>query len=213
MPLGLMGGGVPAPEIKGIRSSGGKVLLVTRLTKHCGAKNVRQLILAMRHVRAAVPSATLTIVGEGDDRADLEKFTLHNASELTVNFLGRVSDNELAGVYAESDVFAMPSDQEGFGLVFVEAMARGLACVCGNRDASREVVDDKVTGLAVDPDSPEAIGDAITRLLLNDRLRHDMGVAGWQRYRKFFTSDAIRQRLDQVLSECFDLRNSKEINS
>ena len=213
MPLGLMGGGVPALEIQGIRSSGGKVLLVTRLTKHCRGKNVRQLILAMRHVRAVVPSATLTIVGEGDDREDLEKFALHNASQLTINFLGRIPDDELAGVYAESDVFAMPSDQEGFGLVFVEAMARGLACVCGNRDASREVVDDKVTGLAVDPDSPEAIGDVIIRLLLNDRLRHDMGVAGWQRYRQFFTGEAVRLRLDQVLTECFVLCDSKGKNS
>lgn len=213
MPLGLIGGGVPLPEIKGVRSSGGKVLLVTRLTKHCKGKNVRQLILAMRHVKAAVPSATLTIVGEGDDRSDLEKFALHNASEVTINFLGRVPDDALAKVYAESDVFAMPSDQEGFGLVFVEAMARGMACVCGNRDASREVVDANVTGFAVDPDNPESIGDAITRLLLNDQLRHEMGMAGWQRYRQFFTEEAIRQRLDQVLAECFCVCDSTGSNA
>lgn len=203
LPLGLMGGGVPPPEPEGARMSGGRVLLVTRLTKHCMAKNARELILAMRQVVARVPAATLTVVGDGDDRADLERFAATRAPAAKVNFLGRIPDDQLAGIYAQTDVFAMPSKQEGFGLVFVEAMARGLACVCGNRDASREVVEDHVTGFAVDPDSPEAIGNAIVRLLEDERLRGRMGMAGWRRYRQLFTREAVCHRLAASMGECF----------
>lgn len=203
LPLGLMGGGVPPPEFEAPRNSTGRVLLVTRLTRHCVTKNVRELILAMRHVAARVPGATLDIVGDGDDRADLEQFAATRAPEAKVCFLGRIPDDELAGVYSRTDVFAMPSKQEGFGLVFVEAMARGLACVCGDQDASREVVEDGVTGFAVDADSPEAIGNAIARLLEDDGLRRRMGTAGWERYRKFFTQDAVFHRLTGVMEKCF----------
>ena len=205
LPLGLMGGGVPPPEFGVPRNSAGRVLLVTRLTKHCVTKNVRELILAMRHVVARIPDATLNIVGDGDDRADLEQFAATRAPEAKVCFLGRIPDDELAGIYARSDVFAMPSKQEGFGLVFVEAMARGLACVCGDQDASREVVEDNVTGFAVDADSPEAIGNAIARLLEDDRLRCRMGTAGWQRYRQSFTQEAVFQRLTGVMEKHFGL--------
>ena len=203
LPLGLMGGGVLPPESGEVRRSGGRVLLVTRLTKHCATKNVRELILSMRHVKAVVPSATLTIVGDGDDRADLESFAAVHAPETTVRFLGRIADDELAAVYSQADVFAMPSKQEGFGLVFVEAMARGLACVCGNGDASREVVRENVTGLAVDADSPEAIGHSIAKLLTDDPLRLRMGTAGRQRYSEHFTRDAVERRMTISLEKCF----------
>lgn len=203
LPLGLMGGGVPSPASGEVRPSGGRVLLVTRLTKHCATKNVRELILSMRHVNALVPSATLTIVGDGDDRPDLESFAAVHALENTVRFLGRIADDELAAVYAQADVFAMPSKQEGFGLVFVEAMARGLPCVCGNQDASREVVRENVTGLAVDADSPEAIGYAIAKLLADDSLRLRLGTAGRQRYLEHFTRDAVACRMMLALEQCF----------
>jgi glycosyltransferase involved in cell wall biosynthesis len=203
MPLGLMGGGAPPPECRGSKPASGQVLLVTRLTKHCVTKNVRELIVAMRHVIKQVPSASLTIVGEGDDRADLEEFTNAHALASVVRFVGRLGDDQLAGIYAHADVFAMPSKQEGFGLVFVEAMARGLPCVCGNRDASREVVEENVTGFAVDPDSPEAIGNAITKLLLDEPLRRRMGLAGWQRYREHFTREAVEHRIKTAMQESF----------
>lgn len=202
LPLGLMGGGIPPPKFEPSRHSRGRVLLVTRLTKHCAKKNVRELILAMPHVGAQVSDATLTIVGDGDDRADLEAFATSHVRAGVVRFCGSVPDKELAVLYESADVFAMPSRQEGFGLVFVEAMARGLACVCGNRDAAREVVEDGVTGYAVDPDSPEEIGRAITKLLVDDSLRQCMGKAGWQRYRDHFTREAVACRMRDKLKRC-----------
>jgi phosphatidylinositol alpha-1,6-mannosyltransferase len=203
MPLGLMGAGAPPSKCWGSKPASAQVLLVTRLTKHCVTKNVRELILAMCNVIKQVPSASLIIVGEGDSRADLEKFTNTHALASAVRFVGRLGDHQLAEIYAHADVFAMPSKQEGFGLVFVEAMARGMPCVCGNRDASREVVEENVTGFAVDPDSPEAIGNAITKLLLDEPLRRRMGLAGWQRYREHFTREAVEHRIKTAMQESF----------
>lgn len=203
LPLGLMGGGVPPPEFGGAKPSSGKVLLVSRLTRHCATKNVRELILAMRWVTGRVPRASLMIVGDGDDRADLENFATAHAPASAVRFFGRVGDGELSGIYAQADVFAMPSKQEGFGLVFVEAMARGLPCVCGDRDAAREVVEENVTGFGVDADSPEAIGDAIARLLEDGAMRQRMGCAGWERYRAHFTREAVERRMKNAMENCF----------
>ena len=203
LPLGLLCGGVPSEEPAAAKAASGKVLLVTRLTKHCATKNVRELILAMRHVTEQVPSASLTIVGDGDDRADMEEFTGAHALASVVRFVGRLGDDQLAEMYAQADVFAMPSKQEGFGLVFVEAMARGLPCVCGNRDAAREVVEEDVTGLGVDADSPEAIGGAIARLLLDEPLRRRMGLAGWRRYREHFTREAVEHRMKTAMQQSF----------
>lgn len=202
VPLGLMGGGVPPLEFRGAQASGERVLLVTRLTRHCADKNVRGLILAMRHVIERIPTATLTIVGDGDDRADVERFAAAHIPESGIRFLGRIPDDELASIYAQADIFAMPSKQEGFGLVFVEAMARGLACICGNQDASREVVEQGVTGFAVDPGSPAVIGQAIVQLLADDRLRARMGLAGWTRYRACFTQEAVERRIEDAIRRC-----------
>jgi phosphatidylinositol alpha-1,6-mannosyltransferase len=98
-------------------------------------------------------------------------------------------------------VFVMPSRAEGFGFVFLEAMAHGLPVVAGNVDATSEVVVDGETGYLVDPTSVRALVTAISRLLGDRDLRLLMGSAGRARVRENFGYDRFRMRLSELLAD------------
>ncbi len=91
-------------------------------------------------------------------------------------FLGWVTDEELEGLYRSAACFVFPSLYEGFGLPVLEAMARGVPVACSDRGALAEVID----GAAVtfDPDQPQAIADAIERLLVDAAERDRLSGAG-----------------------------------
>ena len=91
------------------------------------------------------------------------------------NKLGDVSQAELAREYQNCDVFCLPSVQEGFGIVFLEAMAAGKPIVAARVAAVPEVVTD---GLLVEPESAKALADAIARLDADPTLRRDLGARG-----------------------------------
>jgi glycosyltransferase involved in cell wall biosynthesis len=107
---------------------------------------------------------------------------------LTVRFLGNLPDDQLATVYDEADVFALTSidhgnSVEGFGLVYLEASARGLPVIAHRVGGVPEAVDEGRTGLLVTPCEPAALTKAFRTLLEDSDLRHRMGEAGpdWAR--------------------------------
>ena len=100
--------------------------------------------------------------------------------------------------YADADLFCLPSLQEGFGIVFLEAMAAGLPVVAGDAAAVPEVVDDGTTGLLVDPRDPAAVAGALLRLLDDADLRRSMGRAGRERVRAYGWLRVARRFLDAV---------------
>ncbi len=95
----------------------------------------------------------------------------------------------------------MPSRQEGFGLVYLEAMAAGLPCLASTCDAAGEVVVDGETGLLVDPADQAAIVAAITRLLGDQAFREKLGRQGRKRFEECFTEEHFHQRMWQLLEE------------
>jgi glycosyltransferase involved in cell wall biosynthesis len=95
--------------------------------------------------------------------------------------LGDVSRRVLAAEYVNAQCFCLPSVQEGFGIVFAEAMAAGLPVVACRAAAVPEVVVDGVTGLLVPPRCPEELARAMETVLMNEGLRKDMGEAGRRR--------------------------------
>jgi phosphatidylinositol alpha-1,6-mannosyltransferase len=142
----------------------------------------------------------LIIVGGGRDRERLER----RAEGLPVRFLGRVADDELPAVYGCADLFAMLCrdrwaglEQEGFGIVFLEAAAAGLPSVAGRSGGSHEAVLDGRTGFVVDG-GPAAIG-ALTELLDDPARRTEMGRAARQRAVDQFEYDALAAQLGQAL--------------
>jgi phosphatidylinositol alpha-1,6-mannosyltransferase len=146
-------------------------------------------------VVAEVPDARLVVAGDGDDRARLAARAADVPGHVT--FLGHVADDTLWALYRDCAFFVMPSRDEGFGLVFLEAMRAGKACI-GGVGAASEVIEDGVTGLVVDPARPEPTLEAIRRLFREPGTRARMGAAGADRFARHFTEGQFRQRFRSV---------------
>lgn len=124
----------------------------------------------------------LVLVGDGRDRGRLERRVARRGLGERVRFLGRVSDDALPLAHRAADVFAMLCrdrwgglEAEGFGIVFLEAGASGLACVAGRSGGSHEAVLHDETGLIVDPRDPAAVSAALRTVLDDPALRSRMG--------------------------------------
>ncbi|MDT0616726.1 glycosyltransferase family 4 protein, partial [Streptomyces lancefieldiae] len=112
-----------------------------------------------------------------------------------VEFAGRVSDEELRQCYQSAAVFVMPSENEGFGLVYAEAMAHGVPCIGSDRDAAREVIAHGESGLCVPAGNSTALADAIVALLRSTELRSQMSRAARMRFLAHFSAEKHRDRL------------------
>jgi phosphatidyl-myo-inositol dimannoside synthase len=133
-----------------------RALIVGRIHHEERYKGHAELIAIWRRVRKVCPGAVLDIVGDGPARPSLEAMAERRGllSDGSVHFWGRIPDAELRARYQEATIFAMPSRGEGFGLVYLEAMAAGKPCIGSLDDAAREVILHGETGLSVRYDRP-----------------------------------------------------------
>ncbi len=184
---------IPAPRLA--LQNTPAILTVSRLSREDSYKGVDVVLQALPRLLQEFPTLTYHIVGDGNARPDLDHLaqTLNISSSVT--FHGRVSDETLRGLYAESNVYVMPSRNEGFGFVFLEAMAQGTPAIGGNIDATPEVIEDGVTGFIVDPHSPYAVAEATARLLRDPALQHQMGEAGIRRAHDIFGFNTFQTEL------------------
>jgi glycosyltransferase involved in cell wall biosynthesis len=179
------------------------LLFVGRLVQK---KGLRYLLEAMPIIRRTHPEAKLTIAGDGPDRSELNRLAdvlgLHDG----VEFLGSVSNQNLAEVYQGADVVIFPSvvdcsgDQEGFGLVLVEALGCGCAVVATDLPAMRDIVENGRTGLVVGQRSPEQIAKAVVRLIENPALRRFLAMKGRNHVLKRFDWEAIVHKYAEVIA-------------
>jgi len=135
------------------------IVTVTRLTKGDRYKGVEQLIAAMPAVLAAEPAAHLRIIGQGDDKVRLMAIA-RNLGLLgkSVTFLGFVDDERLVEELRGCRLFALPSGREGFGLVFLEAMALGRPCLGARAGGIPEVIAED-TGILVEYGNTAALAE------------------------------------------------------
>jgi glycosyltransferase involved in cell wall biosynthesis len=168
------------------------VLSVCRLYPR---KRIAVLLAAAARLESRIPGLHVRIVGRGPDEARLRRLADGLKS---VHWLGDVSQADLAREYSSCDVFCLPSVQEGFGIVFLEAMAAGKPIVAARASAVPEVAPQ---GLLVAPEDPEAMAGAIERLYLDADLRRGLGEAGLRRVREFDAPRVARRFLDVIAVE------------
>ncbi|HET7340996.1 MAG TPA: glycosyltransferase family 4 protein [Methylomirabilota bacterium] len=156
-------------------------------------KRLDDLLRAAARLRERIPAVRVRIVGEGPESARLR--ALHGTLGLgdSVTFLGDISRQALAVEYVGADCFCLPTIQEGFGIVFTEAMAAGLAIVACRAAAVPELVEDRRTGLLVSPRSPGALAAALETLLTHPGLRAELGAAGAARVAAFDLEPVARR--------------------
>jgi phosphatidyl-myo-inositol dimannoside synthase len=141
---------------------GKRVLLtVSRLDPNERRKGHDRVIEALPAIVSAVPNAVYLIAGHGADRTRLEALAQSFGVANNVVFAGKVAPDELPQLYRLADLFVMPSAQEGFGIVFLEAAASGLRSIGGNADGSIDALADGAIGTAIDPNDKEALVRAI----------------------------------------------------
>jgi len=151
------------------RLHGRQVLLtVGRLAAEECYKGQDKVIEALPRMVEASPSLVYVVAGGGDDRARLETLACNLGVERHVLFVGLVPENELPDYYRLADVFVMPSTQEGFGIVFLEAAASGLRLIAGNRDGSTDALADGMIGVTIDPDDADELASAIVAALAGE---------------------------------------------
>jgi phosphatidyl-myo-inositol dimannoside synthase len=171
------------------------VLIVGRMMSSERHKGHEQLIQAWPSIKMQVPDAQLVVVGRGDDLRRLRGLADGTGHRQSIIFTGWVNDLTLHEVYRRAAVFAMPSNGEGFGLVFLEAMKRRLPCIASSTDASREIVVDGETGFLVDQSDGDQICHTITRLLKDPFLRKRFGSAGFERVNTHFSYERFKGRI------------------
>jgi phosphatidylinositol alpha-1,6-mannosyltransferase len=164
------------------------------------------LIEAAARLVVARPELQVAIAGAGRDHGRLERLAARRRAP--VRFLGRVADDVLADLYGCADVFAMMCrnrwgglEQEGFGIVFLEAAACGVPQLAGRSGGADEAVIDGETGLVVTrPDEPREVAGALARLLDDPDLRARLGDAARRRAESEFSYDALARRLRSALA-------------
>ena len=166
------------------------VLTVARLDPAEGYKGYDRIVEALPAIRQACGPVRFVIAGAGGDRTRVEALarTLGVADALT--FAGFVPDHELPDHYRLADAFALPSTGEGFGIVFLEAMACGTPVLAGNRDGSVDALDGGTLGQLVDPADVDAVARGIIALLRRE------GPAVW--YEKQALRNAVVERFGRA---------------
>jgi phosphatidylinositol alpha-1,6-mannosyltransferase len=179
--------------------------LVVSISRLVPRKGFDTAIRAVASLQRSRPDLVLAIAGGGRDLERLQRL----AAELDapVRFLGRVSNDDLPRLYGCADVYTMACrnrwgglEQEGFGIVFVEAAACGVPQVAGDSGGAAEAVADGETGIVVArPDDHREVARALETLLDDPVRRRAMGAAGRERALAEFSYDVLAERLGKSL--------------
>lgn len=190
------------------------ILFVGRLRWH---KGVKHLIEAIPQVLRFIPSAKFVIVGEGEQRPFLEKYTRDLGIHSNVFFTGFVSYEELPLYYSCSDLFVLPSitaddighhypETEAFGIVLLEAMASGLPVIASRVGGVKYVVREGETGFLVDEGNSKQLAEKITQLLLEKKLAKKMRENALNLVETLYSWKIVVKRVLRVFEEVSNLR-------
>jgi len=163
------------------------ILTISRLASAERYKGYDQILRALAKVRERFPDVRYILGGRGPDRGRVESLVRELGIAENVILAGYVPDHELRSHYNLCDVFAMPSKGEGFGIVFLEAMACGKPVVAGNKDGSVDAILNGQIGALVDPDSVGEIGSALIQILAREHPQ-----------KLLFNPDALRRKAIEV---------------
>jgi phosphatidylinositol alpha-1,6-mannosyltransferase len=164
-------------------------------------KGMDTLIQALPRLLLRWPQVQLALVGSGDDREWLEQIAKKSGVGRHVHFLTDVSQAELSACYAAAEIFALPSRGEGFGFVYLEAMARGKPVIGGAHGGAPEIIQDGVTGYLVQHGDPVQLATSLDTLLADPDHAREMGKRGRERLQKEFRFPVFAKAFRKILRE------------
>jgi phosphatidylinositol alpha-1,6-mannosyltransferase len=178
------------------------LLSVGRLVER---KGFDQVLLALPDIIKRQPNTRYVIVGDGPDRARLEKLCLQKNLGNHVIWIGSTDDATVSAWYQLSDILVMPSrqigpDVEGFGIVYLEANLHGKPVVAGRSGGIPDAVVHGVTGLLINPTDTTELTQAIVSLLQDAGLAHRLGIQGMNRVLTEFNWADATKKIARLLS-------------
>lgn len=193
----------PAELMKRYRVSPGKPVIFTlsRLAATEQYKGHDQVIKVMGRLKNKFPGIRYILAGEYDNKEEIriqKLITQHKVDEEVI-LTGFIDEAKLADYFLLADLFVLPSKKEGFGIVFIEALACGLPVICGNSDGSIDAICNGELGTPINTDNLDELEDAITKHLkrpLTSEDRQDL-----QRRCLFYFNEAdYRNKLYDLIS-------------
>ncbi len=175
------------------------ILTLTQLTKvNIERKKVVEIIQAFKIFISKFPEYKLFIAGNTDDNGypDIEKLVQDLGLKNSVQFVGRVSDEEKINLYHRAKVYVQPSDFEGFGMAIAESMACGTPVVTSKAGAVPEVAGEEA--IYVRPNSPEEIAQGIIKLITDEQLYSQMSRNGAERIKTKFSYQKRKSELKKI---------------
>ncbi|MEH7108082.1 glycosyltransferase family 4 protein [Bacillus sp. JJ1764] len=183
-----------------------KKFLLTYVGRLAPEKDVKTLLSAAKALPSEINDhVQWLVIGDGPERKELEK-----AAPANMKFTGYIAGEELAKIYSSSDLFVFPSPTETFGNVVLEALASGTPAICANSGGVKNIINPGVTGELCTPGDPAEFANAIQKLLLNESLREQMGLAG-RRYALAQNWETIFKHLLQHYSTVIEENKMKNI--
>ncbi|HEX5411026.1 MAG TPA: N-acetyl-alpha-D-glucosaminyl L-malate synthase BshA [Terriglobia bacterium] len=183
-------------------AAGGEKIMV-HLSNFRPVKRVTDVVEIFARVRKKIP-AKLLMIGDGPDRTSAEWLAREKNLSADVHFLGK--QNQVQDLLGCADVALLPSDQESFGLVALEAMACAVPCVCSKVGGLPEVVEDGVEGFLVPPRDVDTMADRALDILTDPDLQQKMGEAGRRRALSEFCASKIIPQYEQLYERTLDNR-------
>ncbi|MEP6937500.1 MAG: glycosyltransferase family 4 protein [Chthoniobacterales bacterium] len=215
-PLGLapqftLNSTVPSPPLNALslanaegetKTLGARVcLLVGRLHPDECEKGHRELLDVWPEILADFRDAQLVFAGPGDDRENLARIARETGVAKSVFLTGALPHEQLRELYETCYAFTMPSRQEGFGLVYLEAMNAAKPCLGCRDGGAEEIIVHEETGLLIrNPVDGAELLSALQRLLSDPEIARAMGRRGLERLRSKFTAAEVQRCLDEQLS-------------
>jgi len=144
------------------------IFTLTRLASTEQYKGYEHVIKAMGSIKKHFPGIKYILSGKYDHKEEIRIKKLIEQHQVTEHVIltGFIEEDELADHFLIADLFVLPSKKEGFGIVFIEALACGLPVICGNADGSTDAIRNGELGRAISPDDTDELNKCITEYLL-----------------------------------------------
>ena len=159
-------------------------------------KGLPAILKTMPELLKEIPGLTLQVIGNNQNLGKMKKLVHQLGIGESVEFLGWIYPEKIKNYYRKACVFVMPSLMEGFGLVFLEAMAQGLPVIGGNVGGTLELIKDEENGYLVNPGDVSTLGEKIRELLINLELRRRIIENGYSTVRKYPAQKMVDNTID-----------------
>lgn len=169
-----------------------KILCVTRVTPR---KGIRYLIEALKKLSENNDNISLKIIGDGDEKEDLEKLAENLGVRKKVDFTGLIPHEKLPPYFSSADVFVLPSLNEGMSNSMLEALASGLPLIATDTGGTRELIDDGKNGFIIKMKDSEDIAVRLGILMRDRELRKRMGETSHEKAQNMSWEKVAREYL------------------